>query len=67
MLAHFPRIGAIEPLLSEFAEEYRFLIVRKNYKIVYCIDSETTIYVVAVFDCRQKPEKLKKDIEKFRI
>jgi plasmid stabilization system protein ParE len=67
MLALFPRMGAIEPLLSEFPEEYRFLIVRRNYKVIYCIDSEATIYVVAVFDCRQNPGKLKKDIKKFRI
>ena len=64
MLAHFPRMGAIEPLLSDFPEKYRYLQVRKNYKIVYCIDNETTIYVVAVFDCRQSPEKLKKDVAK---
>jgi len=37
----------------------------ENYKVIYYIDNETTIYVVAVFDCRQNPEKLKKDIEKF--
>ena len=58
MLAHFPLMGVIEPLLSEFSEEYRSLIVRRNYKIVYYIDSEV-IYVVAVFDCRQSPGKLK--------
>ncbi len=59
VLAHFPYIGVIEPLLTEFPEEYRSLIVRRNYKIVYYIEKETTIYVVAVFDCRQNPNKLK--------
>jgi len=59
MLAHFPYMGIIEPLLSDFSEEYRSLIVRRNYKIVYYIDNEATIYVVAVFDCRQNPDKLK--------
>lgn len=59
VLAHFPYIGVIEPLLTEFPEEYRSLIVRRNYKIVYYIDNEATIYVVAVFDCRQNPDKLK--------
>ena len=59
MLAHFPLMGVIEPLLSEFSEGYRSLIVRRNYKIVYYIDSETIVYVVAIFDCRQNPEKLK--------
>jgi len=59
MLVRFPRMAAIEPLLSEFPEEYRSLIVRRNYKVVYFIDNETIIYVVAVFDCRQNPQKLK--------
>jgi len=64
MLAFFPYMAPIEPLLSEFKEEYRSLIVRRNYKVVYFIDSETIIYVVAVFDCRQNPEELKCIIEK---
>ena len=59
MLARFPQMAAIEPLLSEFPEAYRSLVVRRNYKVVYYIDNKTTIYVVAVFDCRQNPEKLK--------
>ena len=59
MLARFPRIAPIEPLLTEFPEEYRSLIVRQNYKVVYYIENEIVIYVVAVFDCRQNPEKLK--------
>ena len=59
MLANNPQMAAIEPLLSEFSEGYRSLSVRKHYKVVYYIDSETTVYVVAVFDCRQKSETLK--------
>jgi hypothetical protein len=57
-------MGTVEPLLWEFAEEYRYLVVG-NYKLVYYIDCETAIYIVAVFDCRQNPEKLKKSIEHF--
>ncbi|MCL2651532.1 MAG: type II toxin-antitoxin system RelE/ParE family toxin [Candidatus Azobacteroides sp.] len=63
MLAHFPRIATIEPYLSEFPEEYRSLMVRRNYKVVYYIDRETTVYIVAVFDCRQNPEKLKNIVD----
>ena len=59
LLARFPRMAAKEPLLSEFPEEYRSLVVRRNYKVVYYIDNETVVYVVAVFDCRQNPETLK--------
>ena len=63
MLAYFPRMAAIEPLLSEFPKEYRSLVVHQNYKVVYYIDCETTIYVVAVFDCRQNHEELKSIIK----
>jgi plasmid stabilization system protein ParE len=59
ILVRFPQIAAIEPLLSEFPERYRSFVVRQNYKVVYYIDDESTIYVVAVFDCRQNPEALK--------
>jgi len=65
MLADFPRMAAIEPLLSEFPEEYRSLVVRQNYKVIYYIDSETTIYIVAIFDCRQNPEKLKNIVNNY--
>jgi len=57
-LARFPRIGTIEPLLSSYPEEYRYLVVRKHYKVVYCVENDAIIYVVAVFDCRQNPAKL---------
>jgi len=58
-LAKFPQLGFIEPLLLDFSEEYRSLIVHRIYKIVYYIDNQTKkIYIVAVFDCRQKPKKL---------
>jgi len=64
MLEYFPRMAAKEPLLSEFPEEYRSLVVCRNYKVVYYIDCETTIYVVAIFDCRQNPEELKYIVKK---
>jgi len=62
LLAHFPFMGVIEPLISDLSEEYRSVIVRRNYKIVYFID-KTTIYIVAIFDCRQNPEKLESIIK----
>jgi toxin ParE1/3/4 len=52
-----PMVGTKEPLLSNRKYEYRFL-VKKNYKIIYRYDDQT-IYIVAVFDTRQNPEKIK--------
>jgi len=56
-------MAPIEPLLSEFSELYRSLVIRKTYKVVYYI-ADDIIFIVAVFDCRQNPGKLKKDIRK---
>jgi len=62
-LLHFAQMAPIEPLLSEFPELYRSLVIRKTYKVVYYIEDDL-IFVVAVFDCRQNKGKLKKDIQK---
>jgi len=40
------------------------LLVNRRYKIVYFVNDEL-IYIVAVFDCHQNPNKLKKYIETF--
>ena len=61
-LLHFPEMAQVEPLLSDLTETYRSLVVCNTYKAVYYIE-DGTIFIVAVFDCRQSPEKLKKDIQ----
>jgi hypothetical protein len=47
-------MGPIEWDLSEKDEEYRSLLVRKYFKIIYFIENEN-IYIAAVWDCRQDP------------
>jgi plasmid stabilization system protein ParE len=64
-LLRFPQAAQKELLLDEYPEEYRSVVVRHNYKLVYFIENEA-VNVVAVFDCRQDPEKLKRDIEDIR-
>ena len=56
-LINFPEMAAVEPILADYVHIYRSLIVRKLFKVVYRIDNET-IFIVAVFDCRQDPQKL---------
>ena len=51
-----PLIGTKEPLLAERCFEYRYL-VSKKYKIIYRYN-DSIIRVIAVFDCRQNPERL---------
>ena len=60
-LQYFPQMAAKEPLLEEYVEEYRSLLVQNNYKLVYFVENET-VNIVAVFDCRQNPQKLKNEI-----
>ena len=60
-LKDFPQIAAIEPILSDFTLEYRSLIVL-NYKVVYTLN-DGTIYISAVWDCRQDPQILKRKIK----
>ncbi len=54
-LADFPQMASIELDLSEEREEYRFLIVRKYFKLIYFIEDES-IFIAAVWDCRQNPQ-----------
>lgn len=53
-----PSAGPKEELLSDYPEEFRYL-VESNYKIIYW-HKENLITIASVFDCRQNPEKIKK-------
>lgn len=48
-----PEAGKLEPGLPD----YRFLIVKRRYKLIYCIENDVA-YIVAVWDCRQEPSGL---------
>ena len=62
-LADFPQIAPIESCLSDDVEEYRSLVVQKHFKVIYFIESES-IYIAAVWDCRQNPETNKEKIKR---
>lgn len=57
-LATHPKMGAVEEYLKQMPEGYRSFVVHKNYKLAYHIENQT-IYISALFDCRQNPAKLK--------
>lgn len=59
-LKNNPQSGIKEPLLENRDKEYRFL-VEGNYKIIY-FRNNNYINISSVFDCRQNPEKLFKNI-----
>lgn len=54
-LIDFPQKGAIEQELSGLQGDYRSLLVRKHFKIIYYLEEES-IFIAAVWDCRQNPQ-----------
>jgi plasmid stabilization system protein ParE len=63
-LATYPQMAAREPLLADFAKVYRSLLVRKHFRIIYFVNKETDeIVIVTVWDSRQDPEKLKREVD----
>jgi toxin ParE1/3/4 len=58
ILENNPLAGPKEELLSDYPEEFRYL-VESNYKIIYW-EKENLITIASVFDCRRNPEKIKK-------
>ena len=64
-LVNFPEMAPLDPFLIRFSADYRSLVVRRNYKVVYKIDGNY-IYIMEIFDCRQNPIKLQDRIVKNR-
>ncbi|MDO5665013.1 MAG: type II toxin-antitoxin system RelE/ParE family toxin [Bacteroidia bacterium] len=64
-LVLFPKSAPLEPFLRHRPEKFRSLLVRDMYKIVYFINHEAEEIVIStIFDCRQNPDKLKREIRK---
>lgn len=57
-LKTFPYAGSIEPLLEDFPQNFRSLVVEKHYKLIYTISNDL-IEIHAIWDCRQDDWKLK--------
>lgn len=57
LLAIFPNLGPLEALLSHRVESWRSFVVHKNIKVIYLIGSET-VNIAALWDTRQRPEKM---------
>lgn len=57
ILVTSPLAGKVEIGYEEFTVTIRTLIVGKRYKVLYHVDDESA-YVLAIWDCRQKPDSL---------
>ena len=52
LLKTFPQLAQIEPSLLDLPLDYRALVIREHYKIIY-YTTEEAIRIVTVWDCRQ--------------
>ena len=62
VLENHPEIGQVEELLIGSEEKFRYLLSKRNYKLIYWINiKKRTIEIVDVFDVRQNPIKMNKE------
>ena len=56
-IAQNPGIGKTEPLLNDYAENFRSIVVHKNCKIIYYIQGEY-LHIADLWDTRREPRTL---------
>jgi plasmid stabilization system protein ParE len=49
-----PHLGKIEPIFSDSPKSYRSLVLHKDYKIIYNIESNNTVQIVSIWHCRDE-------------
>ncbi len=54
-----PRSGPYEEALSDEEGEFRFRLINDRFKLVYRIIDEQTLLIIALWDMRMNPEKLR--------
>ena len=58
-----PRIAALETALADLPKQFRSLIINRKYKAVYYIEEQkNTVFIATIWDCRQNPDNLTKEI-----
>lgn len=53
LLSTNPYLGKFEPVLKDSAQRYRSLVQHKDYKIIYSLDDNKQIQIVAIWHCRE--------------
>ena len=54
-----PRYGSLEPALADEEGEYRFVLLNKRFKMVYKIEDENHISILAIWDVKQNPNNMR--------
>ena len=60
LLTANPFMGSIEISLTGMEHEYRNIIIKPYFKVIYRVDGEK-IYFIKIWDTRRDPELLRKD------
>lgn len=59
MLGNYPEIGKREPLLMEHVKEYRCLVIKPHFKLIYHIDKQKdVVYIADFWDTQRNPTTL---------
>ena len=64
-LSAFPLLGKIEPSLEGLGQEYRSLVIHRNYKVIYYIDDDI-VFIASFWSTQCDPENLRSEIKKTR-
>jgi plasmid stabilization system protein ParE len=54
LLVNNPYLGKFEPVLKDSVKSYRSLVQHKDYKIIYTIEEDQQIHIVAIWHCRKE-------------
>ena len=57
ILIENPLLGAVEPLLRGREQEYRHIVIKPLFKIIYRIEDDI-IYMIDIWDSRRNPKNL---------
>ena len=58
-VAKMPRIGGYEEALADEEGEYRFLTINNRFKLVYEVVDDSNVLIIAIWDFKQNPDKLR--------
>jgi len=62
-IRRFPYIGLVEMIITKSSVEYRSLLVRNRYKIIYSVDElSNIIMIITIWDCKKNPSEIVNDI-----
>ena len=62
LLEKMPELGHFEPLLSEYEQGYRSIVINHLNKLIYYIKDDI-ILIAALWDTRREPKSLTRDMK----